>query len=211
MLTYISHIFDNLINYSKKLDDVTIFQNQKWINIDEIGTRKKLFIFRPDNKLLVSVNGNVNRGIWEYIDSTTILIEIDDAPILLRHSFIDDEFLLLNQDNTENYALFIKENDQLKALNTIDQIKIYLERKYSLGLELPLINYYNIISQWDSFDLVLGSFTRYEVIFNNENFIYDFYKGHNSQRYYYIKPFSHERKYFDSLQDAIDFYHQRYL
>ncbi len=211
MLTYIKHIFTNISNYSKKLDDVTLFQNQKWINIDQIGTRKKLFIFRPENKLLISVNGKVNRGIWEYIDSTTILIEINDEPILLRHAFIDDEFLILNQDNTENYALFIKENDQLKALNTIEQINLYLEKKYLLGFGLPDGEHYKIINQEESFDLALGYHTRFEIIYNNDNLIYDFYKGFSSQRYYYIKPLSHERKYFDTLNDAIDFYHKRYL
>ena len=211
MLTYIKHIFTNLSYYSQKLDDETIFQNQKWINIDEIGIRKKLFIFRPENKLLVSVNGNVNRGLWEYIDSTTILIEIDDNPILLRHAFIDDEFLLLNQDNTENYALFIKENTRLKELNTIEQINFYLDNKYRLGLPIPEDNYYKIINQIDEFDLAWGNYTRFEIQFNNENSIYNFYKGNNSQRFFYIKPLSSERKYFDNLQDAIDFYHQQYF
>jgi hypothetical protein len=210
MLTYIKHIFTNLGSYSKKLDDITIFQNQNWINIDEIGIRKKLFIFRPENKLLVSVNGNVNRGVWEYIDSTTILVDIDNDPVLLRHAFIDDEFLLLNQDNTENYALFIKENDKLKGLNTIEQINFYLENKYRLGLPKEHEIYYKIINQIDEFDLAWGNYTRFEVIFNNENLIYDFYKGNDSQRFFYVKPHSNERKYFDNLKDAIDFYHQKY-
>jgi hypothetical protein len=214
MLTYINHIFDNLSNYSKKLDDVTLFQNQKWINIDEIGSRKKLFIFRPDNKLLISINGSVKRGLWEYIDSSTLLIEIDDEPILLRHAFIDDEFLLLNQDSTENYALFIKENENLIKSNTLEEIQEYLENKYStthvkgyidngFNIKSYKNSKYQILNKLDCFDIAWGNYLEIQIKFDFSINTDSLYFGKSSQKYFLIdKDF--KRIYKNTFDEAID-------
>jgi hypothetical protein len=214
MLTYISHIFENLSNYSKKLDDVTLFQNQKWINIDEIGASKKLFIFRPDNKLLVSIDGKVKKGLWDYIDSSTIILELDEDPILLRHTFIDDEILILNQDSTENYALFIKENEQLKRLNTIEQIKIYLEFKYK-GILPPIIlppeifppdvipsKEYTLLNKQDCFDFAWGDYIKYQIRFLFSITTDAYYFGKSSHKYFYVEKGA--RIYKESLDDIIN-------
>jgi hypothetical protein len=207
MLTYINHFFKDLDTYSKKIDDVTLFQNQKWINIDEIGIRKKLFIFRPDNKLLVSNNGNVKKGLWEYIDSTTILIELDNKPVLLRHSFIDDEFLILNQVSTENYVLFIKENENLKSLNTIEQIKKYIENKYYILTDPYPDKEYKIIRSYKCFDFSWGAYITYEIKFrlSDKNIVY--YYGKSSRKYFYIEKDS--KIYKESLDEIIDILYQK--
>jgi hypothetical protein len=206
MLTYIKHIFSNLNKYSQKLDDITIFQNQKWINIDEIGTRKKVFIFRPDNKLLLSIDGNVKKGSWEYIDSTTIVLEIDNEPILLRHSFIDDEFLILNKDNTDNFALFIKENEALSGLNTLDKINLYIEEKYQRN-KLPSIissnKNYKLKNTIECSNLEWGKHIKYEIQFDFSINIDEYYQGNSSGKYFCLDK-NGKKQYKKNLDEAID-------
>jgi hypothetical protein len=200
MITYIKQIIPELSKFSKKLDDISVFQNQKWINLDTDSSLKKLYIFRPENKLIISINGDVTIGYWEYIDDCTILISLDGLNRLLRHKFINDEFLILNADNTEDYAFFIKEDESLKHINSMEMI---LNRINNIA-PIPKIDWeYNIISEYDSYDIAWGNFKVFEIQFTYDGSIEKFYKGHLSQKYFYF-DFIDGKKYMEKKHDIIE-------
>ena len=59
MKTYISDIIPKIQRFSQKLDDLTILTNQHWVSIGEIGQTKRVYIFRAEDKLIISDNGIV--------------------------------------------------------------------------------------------------------------------------------------------------------
>ena len=64
MKTYLLDILSKVKRYSKSLDDQVLFLNQRWVIFDENSDTKNLFIFRENNELLISVNGDVRKAKW---------------------------------------------------------------------------------------------------------------------------------------------------
>ena len=75
MNSYFSDIIPRIIRLSKKINDLTKLKYQKWVLINEIERTKIVFIFRDNNQLIVSKNGKVKIGSWEYLDENNLLID----------------------------------------------------------------------------------------------------------------------------------------
>jgi hypothetical protein len=136
MITYISEIIPRIQRYSQKLDNITLLTNQHWVVVDEISTSKTVYIFRPNNDLIVSRNGLVNKGRWEYLGSNSILIELTNDSFLFRHGFFDENILALKSDGKDEYAFLVNETKFEKELNSLKEIQEFLEKKY-LSASIP--------------------------------------------------------------------------
>jgi len=99
MKEYFSHLLPRLIEFSDSLDKKELFVDQSWVHIDE-NRNKQQYIFKRDGKLIMSLNGDVQVGSWEYISATGgLLIDTGTEKILLHQKFIDRGVLLLKKDN----------------------------------------------------------------------------------------------------------------
>jgi len=123
MKTYVLDIIPRIKRYSKRLDDLTALTDKSWVAIDDIGTPKTVYIFRAGNELLISRNGIVARGNWEYLQGNSLVITMNNESYLLKHGFFDDDFLILKRDGTQEFALFVRENESDDIVFTINQIK----------------------------------------------------------------------------------------
>jgi hypothetical protein len=130
MKTFILDIIPKIQKYSKKLDDITLLSNQHWVLMDSIGGSKTVFIFRLNNELLVSVDGKVKRGKWEYLGNNSILIDLLNESFLYKHGFFDENVLALKSDNKNEFALLINENRFEGELNSVPKLVQFLEEKY---------------------------------------------------------------------------------
>jgi len=130
MKTFLLDIIPKIQKNSQKLDDVTLLMNQNWVLIDSIGTDKTIYIFRKNDELLVSVNGIVSKGKWEYLGNNSILIEQNDIRYLFKQGFFDKNILALRIDNSKEYAVFVNENEFDGELNTIQKIEEFIEENY---------------------------------------------------------------------------------
>jgi hypothetical protein len=95
MNTYIADIIPRLSNYSKRLDNLTLLADQHWVALNMISHEKCVYIFRRNNELLVSKNGLVERGKWEFIGKDSLLIEVYNISRLFKHGFLDENVLAL--------------------------------------------------------------------------------------------------------------------
>lgn len=131
MKTYILDIVPKIQRYSQKLDNLTVLLNKHWVILDEESSNKSVFIFREKgNQLLISKDGKIEKGNWEYLGNNSLLIDRKDGSYLFKHGFIDDYVLALKVDGKEEYALLVNEQwfeDQLKSL---DKILTFLNQKY---------------------------------------------------------------------------------
>jgi hypothetical protein len=110
MQTYIADIIPKLQKFSKKLDDLTLLTNQHWVVLDELTKAKNVYIFRSNNELLISSNGKVEKGKWEYLGNNSLLIDRKDESFLFKHGFFDENVMALKIDGKEEYAIMINEN-----------------------------------------------------------------------------------------------------
>jgi hypothetical protein len=130
MKTYIADIIPKIQRFSKRLDDLTRLTNQHWVSLGDINQVKRVYIFRANNQLLISENGIVEKGSWEYLGNQSLLLETKNENYLLKHGFFDDNVIALKLDSTDSYAFFVNETKYHSELNTIADILKFLENKY---------------------------------------------------------------------------------
>lgn len=132
MKTFVADIIPKIQRFSRQLDDLTLLTNQHWVSLGEINHLKKVFIFRANKQLLISIHGMVEKCSWEYLGNQSILVENNEGTYLMRQGFFDENVLALKLDNGANeYAFFVNESKYQKELNTITDVLKFLEERYS--------------------------------------------------------------------------------
>ncbi len=131
MKTFLADIFPRLINYSEKLDNLTLLMNQHWVIIDDVTKNKNIYIFRDKQELLISINGKAEKAKWDYLGNNALLIEKKDDSYLFKLGFFDINVLALKiDDGNDKYAVLVNENKYDGELNTIENVVRFLETKY---------------------------------------------------------------------------------
>jgi len=130
MQTYIADLIPKIQKYSRKLDEVTLLSNQHWVMFDESGKVKTVYIFRSNNDLIISSNGEVEKGRWEYLGNNSLLIDKASKIYLFKHGFFDKNVLALKIDGKEEYVFFINESRYNGELNSFSNIINFLSEKY---------------------------------------------------------------------------------
>lgn len=130
MKTFILNSINRLKSFSQNLDVESTLYSKSWEVFNETGD-KELFIFRANNELLISRNGIVQKGKWELLNIATLLIDVADKSYLLNAAYIEDKFLALKLDGTNEYMVMIETDMKDRfSLNTIGSIEKYLEDRY---------------------------------------------------------------------------------
>lgn len=127
-----SHALEELQNYGKSLSKKAFLTGKTWVSIDE-DQEIKTIIFRKNKELLISINGVMKKGKWDYLSKTkSLLLEIGDNIILCKEGFLDDAVLVLRKDGVNGIFYAFANEDLIPDLN----IKRYLNSlKYkSMGL-----------------------------------------------------------------------------
>lgn len=111
MKLYLQNIIKQLKKFSTTLEKVSAFIDKPWALIDEEFEVQKM-IFKKDKQLILSKNGKVQIGAWDYFpEAKSILIDRNIDKILCNEVFIDNGIMILKQDGTENkFFVFVNEN-----------------------------------------------------------------------------------------------------
>jgi len=130
MKTYILSTLDRIKQYSKTLDAKAILYNKNWEVFNDSG-EKEVLIFRPKNELLIVRQGIVQRSKWELLPMGALLIETDTTTYLFNAAFVDNNFLAMQLDGTDECMLMIESNCMKQmVLDSIDKINEYLRISY---------------------------------------------------------------------------------
>ncbi|MGV1013288.1 MAG: hypothetical protein ACOYBS_12660 [Flavobacterium sp.] len=130
MKTYISDLIPKIQRYSQKLDNLTLLTNQHWVVIDELENSKLVYIFRSNSELLISKNGNIKKGKWEFLGNNSLLIEENENSFMFIHGFFDENILALKKDGLDDYSILINENKFEKELNSLENVISFLSNTY---------------------------------------------------------------------------------
>lgn len=193
MKTFLADIIPKIQKFSKKLDDLTILTNHHWVSMGEIAVSKTVYIFRSEGILLISENGVVKKGGWEYLGNDSILVESGNQTLLLKQAFVDDQIMALKLDGSDGFLFFINETKFGVELNTIEDIFLSLEKKYiqkqysqnKVAVDGSNIPDYTESVLKESYDLVYGKHYKIQLSFidgvNGEIFM-----GESSKKYFFV-------------------------
>lgn len=112
MKLYLQDIINRLAQFSEKLDNTTLFIDKPWVLIDSNSDYHK-YIFKRNGELVMSLNGQVQVGKWEYLTAAkSILIDRIKDKVLLNQSFFDSAVMVLKIDGSNN-QLFVLANETI--------------------------------------------------------------------------------------------------
>lgn len=150
MKIYLKSFVNQLKNYSLSLEKTSILIDKPWALIDDEFEMQKL-IFKKDKTLILSKNGQVTIGRWDYFaEAKSLLIDRVTDKILCNEGFIDDGVMVLKLDGTVNrYFVLANENvipdlDAYKYLEKLRIRKLFIIKKELLDgriIEIKRANY----------------------------------------------------------------------
>lgn len=138
MNLYLENLLPRIKQYSKDLDHQEIFVDISWITIDENQKQYK-YIFSRNGDLIMSSNGQVKIGKWEYLSGAkSLLINRIDDKILVNQYFVDSAIMALKLDG-------VNENFILANENIIPDFNVssYLQKLYWKKNNIGAINLQN--------------------------------------------------------------------
>lgn len=102
MKEFYNYLAQSMSGLSDGLSKKAIFLDKPWALIDNDLEIQK-FIFKRNGELILSKNGIVKTGAWEYFsEAKSLLIDQIDEKWLLNQVFVDDHVMLLKKDGTSN-------------------------------------------------------------------------------------------------------------
>lgn len=123
MKKYLKSIAKQLRNFSLSLDKKSILIDKPWALIDEEFEMQKL-IFKKNKELILSKNGKVQEGKWDYFpEAKSLLIDRNSDKILCNEAFIDKGVMILKLDGTENRFFMLANENLVPDLDTNRYLK----------------------------------------------------------------------------------------
>lgn len=181
MKSYLSDIIPKIQRFSQKLDNLSLLTNQHWVILDDITNNKIVLIFRNNGELLISTNGIVSKGKWEFLGNNTLLIDQNNTCFLYKHGFFDENILALKIDGENEFSFLINETKFEGELNSLRNITHFLEQKYlkftkqyvpehetdSSNIRSEL---YKIVFEDKGWSFSTGKYVEYTFEFNNARY-----------------------------------------
>lgn len=148
-------LIPNLKRFSESLEKKAILVEQPWVNVDGEGNFNKL-IFRKNNELVVSTNGMVTMGKWEYLSSAkSLMIEWGESKFLLNNEFVEKGVLILKYDGFSSRYLFLANENIIPDYNIEQYLKGIFYSKYKVAvLEAEDNQNYEVLRRFNSKDFV---------------------------------------------------------
>ncbi|RCW90834.1 hypothetical protein [Winogradskyella arenosi] len=115
-------------NYERHHD--AHFINQQWVLVNGISNKKSVYTFKANNILEISRKDNVIKTSWTISLQNILTIETEDGQITVSAFFKDDDILVLNNQDNDEFALYINTTKYKDELNSIEDIQAFLKYKY---------------------------------------------------------------------------------
>jgi len=136
---YLKSIVKQLRNYSATLDKTSILIDKPWALIDDEFEIQRL-IFKSDKELILSKNGQVQIGKWDYFPEVkSLLIDRKADKILCNEAFIDKGVMVLRLDGTDNKFFILANENIVPDLDAYRYLKKLRYQKLKIA-EIKLID-----------------------------------------------------------------------
>ena len=130
MNDYLHNTIPNLKPFNFELHHDSLFINQQWVLVNGISKKKSIYTFKPDNILEISRKNTTIKTSWNINIQNIFSIETEDGMITVKAYFKDDDILVLNHQDKEEFALYINTTNYDDELNSVEDIQSFLKEKY---------------------------------------------------------------------------------
>ena len=130
MSDYLHRTIPNLKPFSYERHHDSHFINQRWVLVNGISKKKSIYTFKDNNILEISRKDNVIKTSWNINIQNNFSIETEDGLITVEAYFKDDDILVLNNQDKEEFALYINTTNYEDELNSVEDINTFLKEKY---------------------------------------------------------------------------------
>ena len=158
MKAFLQHLVNGLKYYSKSLNKISILVDKPWALIDSDLEIQKL-IFKKNKQLIMSKDGQVTIGSWDYLpEAKSLLIDRGKDKILCNEGFIDDGVLVLKMDGTANNFFVLANENLIPDLDAYSYLKQLRYRNLNIVTQ-KLTNGKNleIIREWEYDPIKIGN------------------------------------------------------
>jgi len=132
MKIYLQNIVKGLKQFSESLDKQTMLINKPWALIDsELGIQK--LIFKKDKELILSKDGKVVIGKWDYFpEAKSLLIDRGNDKILCNEAYIDDSILVLKLDGKKDDFFILANENNIPDLDAYSYLRKLFYTKFGI-------------------------------------------------------------------------------
>lgn len=125
MKEYVLNLIPRLKKFSESLSKRELFIDIPWAVIDEKSNQQK-YIFKRNGEFVMSINGQVTVGKWEYLASAnSLLIDRISDKILLNHAFLDVAVMALKFDGSEHNLLLLANHNLIPDLDVFSYLRSF--------------------------------------------------------------------------------------
>lgn len=134
MSTNLHQTIPNLkpFNYERHYD--SYFINQKWVLVNGISKKKAIYTFRDDNILEIAQKDETITTTWTLSIHNIFTIETEDGIINVKAYFKDDDILVLNHQDKDEFALYVNTTNYIDTIDTVEDVQTFLKTKYKKKL-----------------------------------------------------------------------------
>ncbi|MCT4630654.1 hypothetical protein [Winogradskyella sp.] len=130
MNDYLHNTIPNLKPFDYERHHDSHFINQQWVLVNGISKKKAVYIFRDDNILEIQHKDASITTSWTLSIQNIFTIETEDGIITVKAYFKDNDILVLNHQDKQEFALYINTTNYNEDLNSIEDIQSFLKDKY---------------------------------------------------------------------------------
>ncbi|MBC2845379.1 hypothetical protein [Winogradskyella flava] len=130
MSAYLHNTIPNLKPFDFDRHHDSHFLNQKWVLVNGISEKKSVYTFKEDNVLEISRKDNIIKTSWTLDIQNVFSIETEDGLISVKAYFKDEDILVLNHQDKDEFAMYINTTDYDDEINSVADIQNYLKEKY---------------------------------------------------------------------------------
>lgn len=116
-------------NYEQHLE--VLFINRAWVLINGIAKTKSVYIFKPNNTLIITKNDITIQSTWYFVNGNNLIIQTEDGNTEVQAFYKDDDILILNHPTTFDFAFFVNQNKNEQPINSLEDLQHYLKNKYT--------------------------------------------------------------------------------
>lgn len=133
MQEFINNLIPRLKILSKSLDQVEVFVDKAWVYTDENNNIHE-YTFLRDQRLIVSFNGQIQKGKWELLPTGKLLLDIANENMMLENAFINKAILVLKKNGMEDQPFILFDIKKIPDGNITSYLEMLAENP-KLSLE----------------------------------------------------------------------------